>query len=114
MGPVIKEMSHVDRWKNRRRMAWISLIAGLAFPMLLLGTDSRELGDIAYPFYIFVGSVVGAYIGFATVDDKWTQNARHVRKPQVGAYRGRNRYSRDSRVGDEWMEAERADRPHGF
>jgi hypothetical protein len=29
------------------------------------------LGEIAMPFYLFVGSVVGAYIGFATVDDKW-------------------------------------------
>ena len=107
-------MSHVDRWKNRRRMAWISLIAGLAFPMLLLGTDSRELGDIAYPFYIFVGSVVGAYIGFATVDDKWTHNARHRNQNSTHTYRSRNRGGRGSRLDDEWMEAERADRPHGF
>lgn len=51
-------------------MAWASLAAGLGFPLLILGTESRELGDIAYPFYIFVGSVVGAYIGFSVVDDK--------------------------------------------
>lgn len=54
-------------------MAWAALVAGLGFPLLILGTESRELGDLAYPFYIFVGSVVGAYIGFATVDDKWHQ-----------------------------------------
>jgi hypothetical protein len=57
-----------DRWKNRRRMAWLSLIAGLVFPALMLIND---LSSIAGAFYLFVGSVVGAYIGFATVDDKW-------------------------------------------
>ena len=93
-------------------MAWLALVAGLGFPMLLLGTESRELGELAYPFYIFVGSVVGAYIGFATVDDKWTNNARH--KPQTNSYRSRNRGGGYNRVDDEWMEAERADRPDGF
>jgi hypothetical protein len=51
-------------------MAWLSLVAGLLFPLLLLGTESRQLGELAYPFYFFVGSVVGAYIGFSVVDDK--------------------------------------------
>ena len=60
-----------DRWKNRRRMAWLALVAGLLFPVLLLATESYQLGAVAGPFYIFVGAVVGAYIGFATVDDKW-------------------------------------------
>jgi hypothetical protein len=60
-----------DRWKNRRKMAWISLAAALLFPLLLLATNSDQLGAVAGPFYIFVGAVVGAYIGFATVDDKW-------------------------------------------
>lgn len=64
-------MDHVDRWRNRRRMAWASLLAGLVFPLLLLATESPQLGAVAGPFYIFVGAVVGAYIGFATVDDKW-------------------------------------------
>jgi di/tricarboxylate transporter len=59
-----------DRWKNRRRMAWLSLLAGLAFPLLLLYTDSAQLGAIAAPFYTFAGAVVAAYIGFATWDDK--------------------------------------------
>ena len=64
-------MNQHDKWRNRRRMAWLSMIAGLAFPLLLLATDSDQLGAIAGPFYIFVGAVVGAYIGFATVDDRW-------------------------------------------
>ena len=107
-------MNHVDRWKNRRRMAWLSLTAGLGFPLLLLGTNSSQLGELAYPFYFFVGSVVGAYIGFATVDDKWNNNARHRIQPQTSSYRNRSRSSRVDRMDDEWMEAERADRPNGF
>ena len=60
-----------DRWKHRRPMAYGSLLAGLTFPVLLIFTESDQLGVIAAPFYLFVGSVVGAYIGFSTVDDKW-------------------------------------------
>lgn len=62
-----------DRWKNRRAMAWLALAAGLLFPVLLLATESPQLGAVAVPFYVFVGAVVGAYIGFATADDKWQQ-----------------------------------------
>ena len=32
-----------DRWKNRRRMAWLALLAGLLFPLLLLWSDSDQL-----------------------------------------------------------------------
>lgn len=62
-------MTEKDRWKNRRRMAWLSLLAGLAFPLLLLYTDSAQLGAVAVPFYLFVTGVVASYIGFATWDD---------------------------------------------
>lgn len=58
-----------DRWKNRRRMAWLSLLAGLLFPLLLLYTESDQLGAVSGSFYAFVGAVVGAYIGFSTYDD---------------------------------------------
>jgi hypothetical protein len=60
-----------DQWKNRRRMAWMCAISGILYPLLVLWTQSTELGEIAMPFYLFVSSVVGAYIGFATYDDKW-------------------------------------------
>ena len=66
------------RWRNRRAMAWAAMVAGLLFPMLLLVTESDQLGAIAGPFYVFVGAVVGAYIGFATVDDKWSKESNHV------------------------------------
>ena len=62
-------MIRADRWKNRRRMAWTALIGGMLFPLLVLATQSDQLGAIAAAFYVFVGAVVGAYIGFATVDD---------------------------------------------
>ena len=58
-----------ERWKNRRRMAWTALVAGLLFPLLLLWSQSDQLGAVAGAFYVFVSAVVGAYIGFATVDD---------------------------------------------
>ena len=61
----------MDRWKNRRRMAWLAMFAGLVFPLLILVSESPTLGDIAMPYYIFVSAVDGAYVGFATIDDKW-------------------------------------------
>lgn len=61
----------IDRWKNRRRMAWLALLAGLGYPALVLVTESPHLQAVTDPFYLFVGAVVGAYIGFATADDKW-------------------------------------------
>jgi len=66
-----------DRWKNRRRMAWVCTFAGVLYPLLVLWSKSTELGEIAMPFYLFVGSVVGAYIGFATYDDKWKKLRNH-------------------------------------
>lgn len=60
---------NADRWRNRRWMAWISLVAGLMFPLLLLYTESDQLGAVAGAFYLFVTGVVASYIGWATVDD---------------------------------------------
>ncbi len=68
-----------DRWKNRRRMAWISLLAGLAFPLLLLFTESPQLGAIAPSFYMFVLAVVSVYIGGAVIDDKWQKESNNAR-----------------------------------
>jgi hypothetical protein len=66
----------IDRWRNRRKMAWLSMLAGLLFPLLLLVTESAQLGLIATPFYVFVGMVVTAYIGGAVVDDHWQQEMK--------------------------------------
>lgn len=68
-------MTEHDRWKNRRKMAWICMIAAIGYPALVLFTESRELGEIATPFYMFVSAVVGAYVGFASWEDvKMKQN----------------------------------------
>lgn|GEM_PF-969415 len=63
------------RWTNRRRMAWVSLVSAILYPLLaaIAGDSANLLVDISGPFYIFVGLVVGAYVGFATLDDKWRQ-----------------------------------------
>ena len=59
------------RWKNRRRMAWTSMIAMLAVTFLLLFgpiPDSR-LKILAEPltwFFFAMASVIGAYMGFTT------------------------------------------------
>jgi hypothetical protein len=66
-------MNEKDRWKNRRRMAWLALLAGLAFPVLLLYTESEQLGAVAGAFYVFVSAVVASYIGWATIDDTQTK-----------------------------------------
>jgi uncharacterized membrane protein len=58
-----------NRWKNRRSMAWIALLAGALFPLLILATDSKTLADIAMPFYTFVLAVVSVYTGASTYDD---------------------------------------------
>jgi hypothetical protein len=54
-------------------MAWLALIAGLVYPLLTV-VDNEQVIALATPFYLFVTAVVGSYIGFATVDDKWTNN----------------------------------------
>ena len=53
------------------------MIGGLMFPLLVLYTASEQLGTIAGAFYAFVGAVVGAYVGFATVDDRWQKEQNH-------------------------------------
>ena len=68
-----------DRWKNRRRMAWLALLAGLLFPLLLLWSDSDQLGSVAGAFYVFVTGVVASYIGWAAAED---MNADKIKGPQ--------------------------------
>ena len=59
------------RWKNRRRMAWTSLISMLVVTLLLLFgpiPDSRLkiLADPLTWFFFSMASVIGAYMGFTT------------------------------------------------
>lgn len=59
------------RWRHTRHMAWIAILSGCLFPGLAVFTDSSQLGQIAMPFYLFVASVVGVFVGFSTAEDKW-------------------------------------------
>lgn len=69
-----------DRWKHRRRMAYIALVAILAVTYVcLFKIDSTKLDAlevIVTWFYVTMGSIIGAYVGFATLDDKWQNKKR--------------------------------------
>jgi hypothetical protein len=58
-----------DRWKNRRRMAWLAMLGGLFTPLLVLVTESEHVVGIAIPAYSFFTLVVSMYIGGAVIDD---------------------------------------------
>ena len=62
------------RWQNRRRMAWIALtsilvVTSLAF-FIVPESRLKLLGDVINMFYLSMASIVGAYVGFATLDKK--------------------------------------------
>lgn len=61
------------RWKNRRRMAWLSLFSILVvtYYMLFKIEESRieVLDSVVTWFYTVMGSIVGAYVGFSTLED---------------------------------------------
>lgn len=58
------------RWKNRRRMAWLSLWGAVLYPLLVLFSDADLIAGIAPHYYLFAAAVVGAYMGFSTWDDR--------------------------------------------
>jgi len=62
------------RWQNRRKMAWIALVSILIVTILafFVVEESRLklLGDVINMFYLSMASIVGAYVGFATLDKK--------------------------------------------
>jgi len=64
-----------------RRMAWISLFAGLLYPFLILVSDGDKAGfikDISVSFYLFISAVVGAYMGFSSWGDASIKGGRDV------------------------------------
>ena len=59
------------RWKNRRRMAWISLLSMIVVTAILLTSlipESRVsvLSDVITWFYFSMASVIGFYMGATT------------------------------------------------
>lgn len=63
-----------DRFKNRRKMAWIAFWAGLVgFPVWAVGVSHVEQGIelvrlVATPLYSLVGIVLAAYFGTASYE----------------------------------------------
>lgn len=60
------------RWKNRRRMAWVSLISMIVVTFFILFTDAisveklKIVGEVITWFYFAMASIIGAYMGFTT------------------------------------------------
>lgn len=69
-------LTQTDAWKNRRRMAYFSLysIVIVTYWALFLVPESRLkiLEEVITWFYFIMGSIVGAYVGFSTLDKKWS------------------------------------------
>lgn len=57
-------------WKNRRRMAWLSLWGAVLYPILVLFTESESLAAISPHYYLFATVVVTSYLGFTAWADK--------------------------------------------
>jgi hypothetical protein len=60
-----------QRWRNRRRMAWLSLFTMIAVTIILLFSPISEsrLKTLEEPitwFYLAMASIIGAYMGFTT------------------------------------------------
>lgn len=69
-----------NRWKHRRRMSYVALVAILVVTYLcLFKVDKERLADLEVIitwFYVTMGSIIGAYVGFATLDDKWRKGSK--------------------------------------
>ncbi len=81
------ENDEIIKKKNRRRMAWISLISmNIIIVLCLFVVDAEELraADSIITTYLFImGSIVGTYIGFSTVFDYKNRalESKTTRKP---------------------------------
>lgn len=77
--PLTKSQQ-ADRWKNRRLMAWTSLISMLVVTVLMMFVVPKDrLAALDNPttwFYVSMASIVGAYTGFATISDWKDRNFR--------------------------------------
>lgn len=62
-----------QRWKNRRQMAWICLwaIMIVTTSMMFIVPETRiaNLDEVVVWFYVSMASIIGVYIGSATMSD---------------------------------------------
>lgn len=75
MADEVKNVNNKERWKNRRRMAWTSLVAILVvtFLMFFAPVEIERLKVISEAitwFYFASASIIGAYMGFTSWSDK--------------------------------------------
>lgn len=67
----VEEKITEDKFKNRRRMAWMAITSMAAYTAVLLTPfidpeRIKSLENVLDMFYIAMASIVGAYMGFAT------------------------------------------------
>ena len=66
------------RWTHRRRLVYGTV--GLAFLMILVAmgdwSDRQVSSQLVIGAVSLLSIVLGAYVGFATVDDKWQRGER--------------------------------------
>lgn len=58
-----------DRWKGRRKMAWIALWAMIVFTVALFALPTDRIEKLADPiswFYMSMSTIVGCYMGMTT------------------------------------------------
>lgn len=65
-----EEQAYERKAKNRRRMAWVSLIAMIltAFALIFIVPEARleKLDGLLELYWISLGGIVGAYVGISS------------------------------------------------
>lgn len=65
-----EQIAYERKAKNRRRMAWVSLIAMIAtaFALMFFVPESRleRIKDMLDFYWISLGGIIGAYVGIST------------------------------------------------
>lgn len=72
------------RWRTRRRLAYISITSIIMvtyWAFFKLDIDKlNALKDIISWFYTIMGSIIGSYVGFSTIDDKWQNEYKEAKE----------------------------------
>jgi hypothetical protein len=72
-GEKLTVLQNADRWKNRRRMAYMALLGMfVATGLLFFVVEPKRIEVLQEPivwFYIAMTSIVGGYIGFSAWDN---------------------------------------------
>lgn len=80
MRPTDTSPAPREQWKGRRRMAWIALISTIAVTALAIFYIPTErldvLTDIIMWFFVTMGSIIGAYMGFTAWWARSTKDRR--------------------------------------